>query len=74
MTNQYDTSVRLCHPKFAQGEDGGYRRGMTNPFRYIDSTPELIRLVAMMYVRYALSFRNVEELLTERGSISATRR
>jgi putative transposase len=29
----------------------------TNPFRYIDSSPEVIRLVVMMYVRYPLSLR-----------------
>ena len=32
----------------------------TNPFRYFDSSPEVIRLVVMMYVRYPLSLRNVE--------------
>ena len=39
----------------------------TNPFRYFDSSPEAIRLVVMMYVRYPLSLRNVEDLLFERG-------
>src|ERR1035437_9439772 len=39
-----------------------------NPFRYFDSSPEVIRLVVMMYVRYPLSLRNVEDLLFERGS------
>ena len=39
----------------------------TNPFRYFDSSPEVIRLVVMMYVRYPLSLRNVEDLLSERG-------
>ncbi len=29
----------------------------TNPFRYFDSSPEVIRLVVMMYVRYPLSLR-----------------
>ena len=38
-----------------------------NPFRYFDSSPEVIRLVVMMYVRYPLSLRNVEDLLAERG-------
>ncbi|MEP6967108.1 MAG: IS6 family transposase, partial [Pseudomonadota bacterium] len=38
-----------------------------NPFRYFDSSPEVIRLVVMMYVRYPLSLRNVEDLLFERG-------
>jgi|ERR1700761_5677751 putative transposase len=40
---------------------------MTNPFRYFNSSPDVIRLVVMMYVRYPLSLRNVEDLLAERG-------
>ena len=40
---------------------------MRNPFRYFNSSPEVIRLVVMMYVRYSLSLRNVEDLLAERG-------
>jgi putative transposase len=38
-----------------------------NPFRYFHSSPEVIRLVVLMYVRFPLSFRNVEDLLFERG-------
>ena len=38
-----------------------------NPFRWFDSSPEVIRLVVKMYVRYPLSLRNVEDLLFERG-------
>ena len=38
-----------------------------SPFRYFNSSPEIIRLVVMMYVRYPLSLRNVEDLLFERG-------
>jgi putative transposase len=38
-----------------------------NPFRWFDSSPEVIKLVVMMYVRYPLSLRNVEDLLFERG-------
>ena len=30
---------------------------MRNPFRYFDSSPEVIRLTVMMYVRYPLSLR-----------------
>ena len=40
---------------------------MKNPFRYFDSSPEVIRLVVQMYVRYPPSLRNVEDLLAERG-------
>ena len=38
-----------------------------NPFRYFNSSPKVIRLVVMMYVKYPLSLRNVEDLLFERG-------
>ena len=38
---------------------------MRNPFRYF--TPEVIRLVVMMYIRYPLSLRQVEDILFERG-------
>ena len=38
-----------------------------SPFRYFNSSPEIIRLVVMMYVRFPLSLRNVEDLLAERG-------
>ncbi len=42
-------------------------RKPVSPFRYFNSSPEVIRLVVMMYVRYPLSLRNVEDLLFERG-------
>jgi putative transposase len=40
---------------------------MRNPFRYFNSSLEVIRLTVMMYVRYLLSLRQVEDLLYERG-------
>ncbi len=40
---------------------------MRNPFRYFKTSPEIIRLAVMMYVRFPLSLRNVEDLLHERG-------
>ena len=40
---------------------------MQNPFRYFNSSPEIIRLTVMMYVRFPLSLRQVEDLLSERG-------
>lgn len=40
---------------------------VSDPFRYFHSSPEVIRLVVMMSVRYPLSLRNVEDLLFERG-------
>lgn len=38
-----------------------------NPFRYFRSSPDIIRMVMMLYVRYPRSLRNVEDLLFERG-------
>jgi len=40
---------------------------MKNQFRYFKTSPEVIRLAVMMYVRYPLSLRQVEDLLHERG-------
>ena len=40
---------------------------MQNLFRYFNSSPEIIQLAVMMYVRYPLSLRQVEDLLFERG-------
>ena len=38
-----------------------------SPFKYFKSSPEIVRLVVMLYVRFPLSLRNVEDLLHERG-------
>ena len=40
---------------------------MKNPFCYFNSSPEVIRLTVMMYVRFPLSLRQFEDLLHERG-------
>jgi len=34
---------------------------MTNPFRYFKTSPEIIRLAVMMYVRFPLSLRNADK-------------
>jgi putative transposase len=44
-----------------------YKPRPDSPFRYFHSSPELIREVVMLYVRFPLSLRNVEDLLFERG-------
>ena len=51
------------------GWAGNWRLGMTNrsPFRYFKTSPEIIRLTVMMYIRFPLSLRNVEDHLLERG-------
>lgn len=38
-----------------------------SPFRYFKFRPEIIRLAAMLYIRFPLSLRNIEDLLYERG-------
>ncbi len=38
-----------------------------SPFRYFKTSPEIIRLAVMLYVRFPLSLWNVEDLLHERG-------
>jgi len=38
-----------------------------SPFRYFKTSPEIIRLAVMLYIRFPLSLRNVEDLLHERG-------
>ena len=38
-----------------------------SPFRYFKTSPDIIRLEAMLYIRFPLSPRNLEDLLHERG-------
>jgi putative transposase len=38
-----------------------------SPFRYFKTSPDIIRLAVMLYIRFPLSLRNVEDLLHERG-------
>ena len=38
-----------------------------SPFRYLKTSPEIIRLAVMIYVSFPLSLRSVEVLLHERG-------
>ncbi|CUH49143.1 hypothetical protein RUA4292_03338 [Ruegeria atlantica] len=40
-----------------------------SPFQYCKTSPEIIRLAVMLYVRFPLSLRNVEDLLHERGVV-----
>ncbi len=42
-------------------------RKPAGPFRYFKISPEVIRIAVLMYVRFPLSLRNVEDLLSERG-------
>ena len=36
-------------------------------FRYFKTSPEIIQITVMLYARFPLSLRNVEDLLHERG-------
>jgi putative transposase len=38
-----------------------------DPFKYFKTSPEIIRLAVMLYVRFPLSLRNVADPLHERG-------
>ncbi|WP_343082526.1 IS6 family transposase [Ostreiculturibacter nitratireducens] len=38
-----------------------------SPFKWFKTSPEIIRLAVMLYVRFPLSLRNVEDILHERG-------
>ena len=39
----------------------------SSPFKWFKTSPQIIRLAVMLYVRFPLSLRNVEDLLHERG-------
>ena len=60
-------SVRQTQLEAGQGRE--YRSAMPepSPFKWFKTSPEIIRLAVMLYVRFPLSLRNVEDLLHERG-------
>ncbi|MCP5398229.1 MAG: IS6 family transposase [Sphingobium sp.] len=43
------------------------KRKPVSPFRYFNSSPEVIRMAVTLYILYPLSLRNVEDLLFARG-------
>ncbi len=43
---------------------------MRDPMCYFSGSPEVIRLAVMMYIRYPLSLRGVEDNLYERAPAS----
>ena len=47
---------------------------MSNPFRYFNSSPEIIRLAVLMYVEYPLSLPTSRICWRSAGSTSAMRR
>ena len=40
-----------------------------SPFRYFRTSPEITRRAGLLYVRFPLRLRNLEELLHERGIV-----
>jgi putative transposase len=40
-----------------------------SPFRYFRTSHEIIRLAVLLYIRFPLSLRKVEDLLYERGIV-----
>ena len=40
---------------------------MENPFKWRHFQPEIILLCVRWYLRYALSYRDLKEMMTERG-------
>ncbi|MCP4416182.1 MAG: IS6 family transposase, partial [Chloroflexi bacterium] len=40
---------------------------MKNPFKWRHFAPKIILLCVRWYLRYALSYRDLEEMMTERG-------
>jgi putative transposase len=50
-----------------RGGQLAFRMSKRSPFRYLKTSPEIIGLGLMLYIRFPLSLRNVEDLLHERG-------
>lgn len=44
-----------------------HHRRMRNPFGGFKASAEIIRMAVMMFIRFPLSLRNVEDVLHERG-------
>jgi len=40
---------------------------MRNPFRYFNSSPDVVHLAVMVYIRYPLSLGQIEDIMFERG-------
>ncbi len=61
---------RQCHIDMRRVPDGGERYGhwmQRSPYRGHRFPPEIIRHAVWLYLRFTLSFRDVEDLLAERG-------
>ncbi len=55
----FDAADLRHFPCYLNGDKGGRGpRAMRNPFRYVNSSPEVNCLAVMMYIRYSLSLRH----------------
>ena len=66
-TFQLNRHCQIKRGLSGQGRFVAGRMKKHSPFRYFKTSPEIIRLAVMLYVRFPLSLRNVEDLLHERG-------
>ena len=55
------------NPLESKGPSSQSAQTKNNSFRYLKTSPEIIRLAVMMYIRYPLSLRQVEDIIFERG-------
>lgn len=60
-------SVRQTPPERGRGPATLLGINQRRPFRHFNTSPEVIRLAVMLYVRFPLLLRNVENLLHARG-------
>jgi hypothetical protein len=67
VSNQRGIASQTPTRPLAPGNAAQIPSQTAHPFKRFNSSPEVIRLVVMMYVRFPLSLRNVEDLLFERG-------
>src|SRR3954466_8261270 len=66
---QHDASCWRCHAKRWQVRSGRGGAGAMQAVSYArhQFPPEIIRHAVWLYLRFTLSYRDVEELLAERG-------
>ena len=67
MINTWEGTVKQNKLETGRAVSKPLRMTKYSPFRYFKTSPEIIRLAVMLYVRFPLSLRNVEDLLHERG-------
>ena len=60
MVNTSKDSVRAIRLERGRGPATLICMTKRSPFRYFRTSPEIIRLAVMLYVRFPLSLRNVE--------------